>query len=92
VLLAVNAEILYRQEGDVLETRELTLNRDDMSGFDVWESIRLDGASDADNTFYQSMIAHDSTEAPMQDFFAAKIKERQGQGFTLAPPPQAEAG
>ena len=90
--LTVNGAICYRKEGDVLETRELVLDRDDISGFEVWELVRVQGATVQHDRFYHSMIAHASTEAPMQDFFANRIQELQDQGFAPArpTPPQAE--
>jgi hypothetical protein len=70
----------------------LVLDRDDISGFEVWELVRVQGATVQHDRFYHSMIAHASTEAPMQDFFANRIQELQDQGFALArpTPPQAE--
>ena len=90
--LTVKGAILYRKEGDVLEARELILDRGGISGFEVWELVRVQGVTADHDRFYHSLIAHASTEAPMQDFFADRIQELQDQGFTLVhpTPPQAE--
>jgi hypothetical protein len=86
VRLTVKGAILYRKEGGVLETREVILDRDDISGFEVWELVSVQGATVQNDRFYHSMIANASTEAPMQDFFADRIQELQDQGFTFVHP------
>ena len=92
----LEAEILYRKQGDALETPELNLDPDDLCGFRAWEFV----SCTAQPQMRMLSITPEALRGgrlAIEDFFAAKIaakiNELRGQGFDLCkptPPREAE--
>jgi hypothetical protein len=60
----------------------IDLDRGDLSGFAAGGSVRLHGAKADEDAFYHARSAS-GWEAPIEDFFAAKITSSEGEGLTF---------